>query len=152
MKIREATPADFDAIRSLVSDSLAEFGFLVEPAGIDADLDDIGGAYQHSGGSFRVLVDESDTVLGCGGIYPVDDRTAELRKMYLRPAVRGRGFGRTLLADLVDAAKSAGFERMVLETASNLTAAIRLYEQFGFAATEGQTHACRCDRAFSLNL
>jgi putative acetyltransferase len=152
MKIREATPADFDAIRAIVSDTLAEFGFPVESTGIDADLDDIRAAYQHSGGRFRVLVDESDTVVGCGGIYPVDERTAELRKMYFRPAVRGRGFGRTLLADLVDAAKSAGFERMVLETASNLTAAIRLYEQFGFSETKGPKHSCRCDRTFSLSL
>jgi putative acetyltransferase len=152
MKIREASPTDSDAIRAVVSETLAEFGFLVESAGIDADLDDIQAAYQRSGGCFRVLVDDDDVVVGCGGIYPMDERTVELRKMYFRPAARGRGFGRTLLADLVDRARAAGFDRMVLETASNLTAAIHLYQQFGFAETSGHKHSCRCDRTFTLSL
>jgi putative acetyltransferase len=152
MMIREAVPADESAIRAIVSDTLAEFGFPLETDGIDADLDDIHGAYQRSGGTFRVLVDERDEIVGCGGLYPVDRQTAELRKMYFRPEVRGRGFGRTLLTDLVSQAKSSGFERIVLETASNLTAAIQLYERFGFAETTGPKHSCRCDRTFALSL
>ena len=127
MRIREAGPADGDSIRSIVADTLAEFGFPLESTGVDADLDDIQAAYQRSGGSFRVLVDDGDVVVGCGGIYPIDDRTAELRKMYFRPVARGRGFGRTLLADLVARAKTAGFERIELETASHPAAAVHLY-------------------------
>lgn len=152
MRIRDAVPADGGAIRSIVSETLAEFGFDLESTGIDADLDDIQRSYQRAGGSFRVLVDDQDTVVGCGGIYPLDGRTAELRKMYFRPTVRGLGFGRQLLIDLIAAAKARGFERVELETASNLTAAIRLYESFGFIETKGAKHACRCDRTFALRL
>ena len=152
MKIREAVPADGDAIRAIVAETLAEFGFPLESKGVDADLADIQGSYQRDGGTFLVLVDDRDAVVGCGGIYPMDARTAELRKMYFRPEIRGKGHGRELLNDLVDQAKRNGFEKIVLETASNLTAAIRLYESFGFVESKELKHSCRCDRTFSLRL
>jgi putative acetyltransferase len=152
MKLRDARPADGEAIRSVVSDTLAEFGFPLESNGVDADLADIAAAYQHDGGVFRVLVDDRGAVVGCGGIYPLDRDTAELRKMYFRPAVRGRGFGRVLLEELVATARANGFRRVVLETASNLTDAIRLYQKFGFVETTDGKHSCRCDRAFALTL
>jgi len=152
VNFREAVPADGDAIRAIVTETLAEFGFPIEADGVDSDLDDIQGAYQRHGGSFRVLVDDQATVVGCGGLFPMDDQTAELRKMYFRPEVRGRGLGRELLHDLVEQARANGFDRIVLETASNLTAAIRLYESFGFTETIGPKHSCRCDRMFMLRL
>ena len=152
MKIREAIPADGDAIRAIVAETLAEFGFPLESGGVDADLDDIHAAYQQRGGSFRVLVDDNDVVVGCGGLYPMNEQTAELRKMYFRPEVRGRGLGRKLLMDLVSQAKTIGFDRIVLETASNLTAAMRLYESYGFTETSDAKHSCRCDRTYMLRL
>src|ERR1051325_6158620 len=136
MKLRDALPADGDAIRALVRETLAEFGFDLETNGVDADLADIREAYQHDGGVFRVLVDDAGVIVGCGGLHPLDASTAELRKMYFRPSVRGRGLGRQLLDELVGAARANGFERIVLETASNLSDAIRLYQKFGFVETQ----------------
>jgi putative acetyltransferase len=152
MKIREATAADGDAIRSIVSETLAEFGFPVESNGTDADLADVPRSYQSRGGVFRVIEDGTGTVVGCGGLYPVDDESVELRKMYFRPAIRGHGLGRKLLGDLVDAARRLSFNRIELETASNLTAAIALYQRAGFVETEGPKHSCRCDKTFALDL
>ena len=152
MKLRDAQPSDGDAIRSVVRDTLAEFGFDLETNGVDADLEDIAAAYQHDGGVFRVLVDDTETIVGCGGLYPMSSHTAELRKMYFRPTVRGHGHGRALLEELVTAGRAHGFHRIVLETASNLTDAIRLYQKFGFVETDGDKHSCRCDRTFALAL
>lgn len=153
MKIRDAVPADGDAIRALVTETLAEFGFPIEPNGMDADLADVSASYQARGGAFRVVVgDDEATIVGCGGLYPLDEQVVELRKMYFRPEARGQGLGRDLLIELIDRAKQRGFERIVLETASNLTAAIRLYEGFGFIESHGPKHACRCDRTFALTL
>jgi putative acetyltransferase len=152
MKLREATRADADAIRSIILDSLAEFGFPVESSGIDADLADIPMSYQHDGGVFRVLVDDAGVVVGCGGIFPMTADTAELRKMYFRPSARGKGFGKKLLAELMESARAAGFRRVVLETASNLTDAIRLYEKFGFVESKDAKHSCRCDKSFAISL
>lgn len=152
MKIREATPADADAIRSVVGDALAEFGFPVESDGIDSDLADVPVGYQRRGGLFRVVVDEQDAVVGCGGLFPTESNVVELRKMYFRPELRGKGFGRKLLDDLIAEARRRKFQRIELETASNLTTAIALYQRAGFVETAGSKHSCRCDRTFALEL
>ena len=152
MKIREATDADHDAIFALISDTLTEFGFPVESGGIDSDLDDVPRSYHSRGGIFRVIEDENGAIVGCGGLYPMADDSVELRKMYFRPAIRGKGFGRKLLDDLIAEAQRRNYARIELETASNLTSAIALYQRAGFVETEGPKHSCRCDRTFALEL
>jgi putative acetyltransferase len=152
MKIRDATAADREAIRSIVSDTLAEFDFPVESEGIDADLADVPQSYQSRGGVFRVIEDDGGAVVGCGGLYPMGDNAVELRKMYFRPQIRGKGMGRKLLDDLIAEAQRREYDRIELETASNLTTAIALYQRAGFVETEGPKHSCRCDRTFALDL
>jgi putative acetyltransferase len=152
MKIREATSADGDTIRAIVSDTLAEFGFPVESGGVDSDLADVPRSYQSVGGVFRVIEDDKGAVVGCGGLYPIDAGAVELRKMYFRPEIRGRGFGRRLLDDLVAEARRRRYARIELETASNLETAIALYQRAGFVETGGTKHSCRCDRTFALDL
>jgi putative acetyltransferase len=152
MKIREATAADGDAIRAIVEETLAEFGFPVESSGIDADLSDIPRSYQSRSGVFRVIENENGEIVGCGGLYPVDDKSVELRKMYFRPEIRGQGLGRRLLDDLVAEARRRNYARIELETASHLETAIALYQRAGFVETEGPKHSNRCDRTFALEL
>jgi len=152
MKIREATIADGDAIRAIVNETLAEFGFPVESDGIDSDLGDIPRSYQSLGGVFRVIEDDDGAIVGCGGLFPIEQTSVELRKMYFRPEIRGQGLGRRLLEDLVAEARRRHYQRIELETASNLTAAIALYQRAGFVETEGPKHSCRCDRTFALDL
>jgi putative acetyltransferase len=152
MRIREATTDDSDAIRAVIKDTLAEFGFPVESSGIDADLKDVPRSYQSRGGVFRVVVDDAGSVVGCGGLYPQEERVAELRKMYFRPDIRGQGLGRQLLDDLIAEARRLDFARIELETASHLSAAIALYQRAGFVRTQGPKHSCRCDLTFALDL
>ena len=152
MRIREATVGDADAIRAIVRDTLAEFGFPVESDGTDSDLADVPDSYQSRGGVFRVIEDDEGRVVGCGGLYPMNDAAVELRKMYFRPHIRGMGMGRKLLDDLIAQARAGEFARIELETASNLEAAIMLYRRAGFVETEGEKHSCRCDRTFALDL
>jgi putative acetyltransferase len=143
MRIREATAADGDVIRAIVKETLTEFGFPVESSGIDADLSEVPQSYQSRGGAFRVLVDDAGNVVGCGGLYPIEGKVVELRKMYFRPSIRGQGFAE---------ARRREFDRIELETASNLATAIALYERAGFVETKGPKHSCRCDRTFALEL
>ena len=52
------------------------------------------------------------------------DRAAEIKRMYVADAARGRGFGRTLLSALEDDARAAGADWMVLETGQPQIAAV----------------------------
>ena len=132
--------------------SLAEHGLRPDPAGTDADLDDLAANYPGRGGDFVVLVDEIGRVVGTCGLYPLGDGKVELRKMYLSPTFRGRGYGKRLLTWALGRARELGFRRMELETAQVLRPAIALYERAGFQRQCASPHACRCDTRYALDL
>ncbi|MFD1152354.1 GNAT family N-acetyltransferase [Saccharothrix hoggarensis] len=58
---------------------------------------------------------------------------AEIKRMYVVEAMRGRGLARVVLTSLEEAARSAGRTRMVLETGLRQPEAIKLYESSGYA-------------------
>jgi GNAT superfamily N-acetyltransferase len=74
--------------------------------------------------------------VACGG-WRVHDGPAgpeaELKRMYVSPAARGRGVARAVLAELERTAVEAGYLRMVLETGLKQPEAIGLYTSAGYA-------------------
>lgn len=155
MTLRPATNADCAAVTELIFSILAEYGLKPDPGGIDSDLSDFDAHYASRGGCFDVLVDDDDDgrIIGTVALYRVDERTCELRKMYLHRAARGRGLGRRLLEHALGEARRLGFRRVTLETASVLTEAVTLYRRFGFCPfTPEHWSAQRCDAAYELDL
>jgi putative acetyltransferase len=71
--------------------------------------------------------------LGCGGLRRLDNTTAEIKRMYVQPAHRGRGLSRRILAELEARARAAGWNRLRLETGPLQHSAMRLYESAGYA-------------------
>jgi putative acetyltransferase len=69
--------------------------------------------------------------VGCGGVALFDD-FAEVKRMYVRDTVRGRGVAPSLLARIESATRDAGLARLRLETGDKQLAAIRFYERSGF--------------------
>ncbi|MEV0726625.1 GNAT family N-acetyltransferase [Micromonospora purpureochromogenes] len=70
--------------------------------------------------------------VACGGIQSLDATTGELKRMYVRPAYRGRGIARQLLTALEELAFQRGHSVVCLETGVYLPAAIRLYTSSGY--------------------
>lgn len=79
---------------------------------------------------FLVAFDEGP--LGCGGIRVLADGAAEIKRMYVRPAARGRGIARRLLVALEQAARELGCSVARLETGIEQPEAIALYERAGY--------------------
>ncbi|CAN5861874.1 helix-turn-helix domain-containing GNAT family N-acetyltransferase [soil metagenome] len=102
-------------------------------SGFDADAggDDERGAMRAPAGAF-LLVRSDDATLGCGGLQRLDDRTAEIKRMWIQPDWRGLGLGGLLLARLEAAARGLGRSRVVLDTNETLTEAITMYERAGY--------------------
>ena len=71
--------------------------------------------------------------VGCGAIRVLDDSTAEAKRMYVEPDLRGQGVGRAVLAALEAAAREHGARRLVLETGVHQQAALELYRRAGFS-------------------
>jgi GNAT superfamily N-acetyltransferase len=124
-------PGHIDAYRALVTDTLREFGFEPDPA-IDPDLDDPAAVYA----ALWVAVADGD-VVGSVALRDLADGALELKRMYLRPEVRGRGLGKRLLATALDHARAAGTHVVRLDTSERMETARHLYEAHGFARVPG---------------
>ncbi|MFG2050937.1 GNAT family N-acetyltransferase [Micromonospora sp. NPDC048935] len=70
--------------------------------------------------------------VACGGLQTIDAETGEIKRMYVRPAYRGRGIARQLLAALEECAFRQGHSVVCLETGTYLPAAIALYTSCGY--------------------
>ena len=149
--IRSATNADCERAQDLVFGVLHEYGLSPDCRETDKDIADIETNYIKRGGIFELLEDSEGNLLGTAGLYPLDDKKIELRKMYFDKSLRGRGLGKLILKRLIEEAKRRGFRQIYLETNSVLKEAIHLYRKFGFEPVE-EKHAARCDQAFKLNI
>ncbi|MER7701333.1 GNAT family N-acetyltransferase [Kitasatospora sp. NPDC097605] len=68
----------------------------------------------------------------CAGLRVVDATTVELTRVYVRPARRGTGGGKRLMAAIDEAARALGAERIVLDTRLDLVEARTLYTRHGY--------------------
>jgi DNA-binding MarR family transcriptional regulator/GNAT superfamily N-acetyltransferase len=108
------------------------------PGGFDPGAGGAGhdtGAMRSPDGGFLVARSGSD-VVGCGGVQRVDDRTGEIKRMWIHPDLRGAGLGRRLLAELEVTATRLGRCRVVLDTNGVLTEAVSMYERAGYREIE----------------
>lgn len=73
-----------------------------------------------------------EEAVACGGVRRHDATTAEVKRMYVVPEHRGRGYSRIVLRTLEQRARALGYERLVLETGTRQPEAIALYESAGY--------------------
>ena len=77
------------------------------------------------------LARSNGIAVGCGGVALFSD-FAEVKRMYVRDAARGRGVARALLARIEKETRDAGLVLLRLETGMRQTAALRFYQLAGF--------------------
>ncbi len=141
----EARPFRDPTVQELVSEYQAEL--LDRIAGLDFSQAAPPGPadFDPPAGVFLVLL-VAGAPAGCGGFRRLDDRTAEVRRMYLRVPFRGQGLGRRLLDELELEAIRFGFAELCLDTADELVEALALYRSAGYeevASYNGNPHADR---------
>ena len=136
-----------DGFRSLVADTLPEFGFEVDSA-FDSDLDDPTGTYT----ALWVAV-EDDEVVGSVALRDLGDGVLELKRMYLRPSCRGLGLGKRLLGVALDHARTHDAVAVRLDTSEQMVAARHLYEAHGFERVSGSApRQGQCRLLYELRL
>jgi putative acetyltransferase len=85
----------------------------------------------HDDASYLVVV-LGGRAVGCGAWQALEPGVAELKRMYVRPAFRGRGIARQLIVALEEEALAAECPVLRLETGTYLPAAIALYRSAGY--------------------
>jgi ribosomal protein S18 acetylase RimI-like enzyme len=133
MRIEEvAAPGERLAqVRELFLEYAASLGFSLCFQGFDEELRELPGIYAPPSG--RLLLALEDGAAGCVGIHALGDGVAEMKRLYVRPAFRGTGLGRTLAVRACDEAKSSGYRSIRLDTiAGTMDSAIALYRSLGF--------------------
>jgi len=96
-----------------------------------ADAERMPGPYVPPRGGLWLAVHE-DAGIGCVALRPLDAGVAEVKRMFVDEAWRGRGVGRVLMETLVAAARERGYATLRLGTLDDMKVAQRLYESLGF--------------------
>lgn len=135
LHIRLIEQQDNGALATIIRNSLTEFK-ANKPGTVfyDDSTDHLFELFQQGKGVYKVALLNNE-LLGGGGIYQtegLDEDTCELVKMYLSPKARGKGIGKLLMQECLQAARDAGYKKVYLETMPELTIAVPMYEHLGF--------------------
>jgi GNAT superfamily N-acetyltransferase len=144
---------DWADVERLIRAYLAELPFPVDFQDLDAELAELPAVYGPPAGVALLMADDNGTNLGVVAVRPLASGDAEMKRMYLDPAVRGRGHGQDLAEAAVAAARSLGYRRLLLDTVARLAPANAVYEGLGFVEIEPYRHNPLPDaRYFALDL
>ncbi len=105
----------------------------------DPGLEKLAQVYDQPGSAYWVA-ESQGKILGGIGFAPLaggKEGYCEMQKLYFNASVKGAGLGRRMIARVLAGARLQGYKFCYLETLPELSAAVRLYEAFGFVHLDG---------------
>ena len=134
--IQVKSDEDVQHARRLFEEYAAWLGFSLCFQNFDKELAELPGDYAPPNGCLFLAV-ENDQVAGCVALRKIGEGTGEMKRLYVRPAFRGKGLGRTLTERIIEAARDMGYLRLRLDTLpGRMDQAIAIYRSLGFKDIE----------------
>jgi GNAT superfamily N-acetyltransferase len=134
IRIEPARAADAPSIVAVIGRVFAEYRFAWDPEIEVPDLLAFDRHYEGTAGGFWVARLDGH-VVGSVGVERRPDGTAELHRLYLDSALRGRGVGHALVEVVLEWCRTRGIAHLVLWSDTRFDRAHRLYERMGFTRT-----------------
>jgi putative acetyltransferase len=126
---------DYALAKELFLEYAGDIGLDLSFQNFDEELAGLTVQYGPSEGGILLLSVE-DRPAGCVAVRRFEKDTAELKRMYVRPAYRGQGYGRRLGEEALALARRLGYQAIRLDTLPQMGKAIALYQSFGFVEIE----------------
>ncbi len=143
--VRAETAAQFEQVRELLSEYIAWDSQITSSLGFDANIlleyqyhqgvIELPGEYAPPDG-YLLLALYGMEAAGCGALKRFDERSCEIKRMYVRPAFRGKKIGKRLLETLIQEARESGYTHARIETVTFMKEAPALYYSLGFKDIE----------------
>ena len=120
-----------EVARVLVREYQTALGVDLSFQSFEAELQTLPGDYARPRGCLLLAFGDHEPA-GCVAMRSLSDDTCEMKRLYVRPTYRAAGVGRQLVQRVIAEARSAGYQKMYLDTLPVMTGAQRLYETMGF--------------------
>jgi len=125
-------PDDRAIVEALFREYVASLAEDISFQNVDDELAGLPGKYARPGGVVLIARD-GDGAAGAIAYRMVEPGVCEMKRLYVRPAFRGRGLGRELAIELIEHARERGYRTVLLDTLASMSSARALYRDLGFA-------------------
>lgn len=122
---------DLEIIRGLFKEYAKSLGFELDFQDFKKELADLPGDYAPPFGCI-LLAKDTEQIAGCVALRKMDENICEMKRLYVRPAYRGKGIGKKLSVAIIEKARDMGYKSMRLDTVPSMKQAIALYQSLGF--------------------
>ena len=132
--LQATTPQHWDEARRLVREYAASLEVDLSFQNFEQELEHFSSEYAAPNGAF-ILAESDGRYVACIGIRQFADGIGEIKRLYVSPAARGTGLGRTLVVQIIAVARELGYRSLLLDTLPSMKEAQALYRSMGFAPT-----------------
>ena len=133
--VQVETPQQVEDVRQLLREYEASLNVSLCFQDFEKELAELPGDYAPPRGRL-LLGSDGGQPAGCIALRALDDETCEMKRLYLRPAFRGKGAGRQMATAIIELARKLGYRRMRLDTLAAMQEARALYQSLGFKRIE----------------
>lgn len=127
---------DAEIARGLFIEYAASLGVDLCFQDFERELKELPGEYSEPEGCILLAFLDS-ALVGCVALRRLTSDVCEMKRMYVRPAFRGKGFGRMLAQEIIAEARRRGYKKMKLDSLPAMTEAQALYRSIGFKEIGG---------------
>jgi enamine deaminase RidA (YjgF/YER057c/UK114 family)/GNAT superfamily N-acetyltransferase len=114
-------------------------GYEFEGVNFEQEISELPGPYVPSQGRLLLALYEGEAA-GVIGLKRYDDKTGEIKRLYVPPQYRGNGIGKGLVQAAMVEARKAGYKRVIADTDLNMRIAMVIFDEHGFKQVDGKGH------------